>query len=93
MRRLLRSWYRTVRSSATGPPLGHGYIETFNKPNVNLIDIKSNAIPTEHGLQLKNGEEYEFDMIICALGFDAATGALATMTVRANEGVSLSEQN
>lgn len=75
------------------PPLGHHYFEIFNKPNVNLVDIKNNAIQeiTEQGLRLENGEEHEFDMIIYALGFDAATGALTTMDVRAKEEMSLGE--
>ena len=29
---------------AKRPPLGHFYYETFNKPHVKLVDIKSNPI-------------------------------------------------
>ena len=69
---------------AKRPPLGHYYFETFNKPHVTLVDVKSNRIEeiTEKGVRLENGEESEFDMIIYAIGFDASTGALATMDVR-----------
>ena len=78
---------------AKRPPLGHHYFETFNKPNVNLISIKSDPIQeiTETGVKLESGDEREFDVIIYAIGFDASTGALSTMDVRANEDISLGE--
>jgi cyclohexanone monooxygenase len=78
---------------AKRPPLGHYYFETFNKPHVELVDIKNNAIQeiTETGVRLEGGEEYEFDMIIYAIGFDASTGAMSTMDVRGTEEISLGE--
>jgi cyclohexanone monooxygenase len=78
---------------AKRPPLGHYYFETFNKPHVKLVDIKNNAIReiTETGVRLEGGEEYEFDIIIYAIGFDASTGAMSTIDVRGTEEISLGE--
>ena len=51
------------------PPLGHYYYETYNRENVELVDIKSNPIKeiTRTGLKTQHGE-YEFDVIIFAIG-------------------------
>ena len=75
---------------AKRPPLGHYYFEAFNKPNVELIDVKTSPIEeiTEKGVRTTTGE-YEFDMIIYAIGFDASTGALANMDVRGKSGETL----
>lgn len=52
------------------PPLGHHYYECFNRPNVSLVDCSKTPIEdvTAAGIKTANGEEYEFDMIIFALG-------------------------
>jgi cyclohexanone monooxygenase len=51
------------------PPLGHYYYETFNRDNVELVDVKSDPIVDITPTGLKTGsKEYEFDMIIFALG-------------------------
>lgn len=78
---------------AKRPPLGHHYFETFNKPNVHLVSVKNNPIKeiTEKGVLLEDGDEREFDMIIYAIGFDASTGPIANMDVRANETITLGE--
>lgn len=77
---------------AKRPPLGHFYFECFNKDHVDLVDIKNNEIEeiTEKGLRTGT-DEYEFDMIIYAIGFDAATGALEYMDVRGRNNQSLGE--
>ena len=85
---------------AKRPPLGHYYFETFNKPNVTLIPIKDNPIKeiTETGVRLEGKDkrteqdEFEFDTIIYAIGFDAGTGALATMDIRGTENRSLGDE-
>ncbi|SMR62143.1 unnamed protein product [Zymoseptoria tritici ST99CH_1E4] len=82
------------------PPLGHHYFETFNKPHVTLVDVKNNPIKeiTEKGVQLTDKDprtgtdEFEFDMIIYAIGFDAGTGALVNMDVRGKDNRSLGEE-
>ena len=75
------------------PPLGHFYYETFNRDNVNLVDVSVNSISeiTPRGIKLVNGEEHEADIIIFALGFDALTGALTHMDLRGRDGVTMKE--
>ncbi len=50
--------------------------EAYNRPNVRLIDLNKTPIErvTETGIKT-TGEDFEFDMIIYATGFDAVTGA------------------
>lgn len=74
------------------PPCGHFYYEAFNRPNVKLVDIRRDDIDLyEKGIRTSSGGEYEFDMIIFALGFDAATGALSEMDVRGSHDKSLAD--
>ncbi|KAH7385681.1 cyclohexanone monooxygenase [Pyrenochaeta sp. MPI-SDFR-AT-0127] len=74
------------------PPCGHFYYETYNRPNVELVDIRNNYIELyEKGIRTSSGEEHEVDMIIFAIGFDAATGALSEMDVRGSQNRSLRE--
>ncbi|KAJ0416308.1 Baeyer-Villiger monooxygenase [Aspergillus carlsbadensis] len=77
---------------AKRPPCGHFYYEAFNRPNVGLVDISEDAIDLyERGIRTESGVEYEVDIVVFALGFDAATGALSEMDVRGKQGLSLAE--
>jgi len=60
-----------------------GYYETFNRPNVTLVDIGDAPIPaiTRTGIVAKN-QEYALDAIVFATGFDAMTGALNRIAIR-----------
>jgi cation diffusion facilitator CzcD-associated flavoprotein CzcO len=73
------------------PPLGHFYYETFNRDNVELVDVRPNPIKdvTPKGLVLQDGSEYEADIIIFAIGFDAVTGSLTHMNVEGRGGQTL----
>ncbi|MDA9064842.1 NAD(P)/FAD-dependent oxidoreductase, partial [Pseudomonadales bacterium] len=53
------------------------YFETYNRDNVTLVSVKDHPIErvTPKGL-VTGGEEYEFDCLIFATGFDAMTGSL-----------------
>jgi cation diffusion facilitator CzcD-associated flavoprotein CzcO len=70
-----------------------GYFETFNHPNVTLVDVKANPITeiTPTGLRTTAGE-YEFDILILATGFDAVTGSLTRMNITGVGGVDLREK-
>lgn len=76
------------------PPMGQLYYETFNRDNVKLIDVSKNAIVdvTETGILLQNGDEFEVDIIIFALGFDALTGSLMKMNIRGRQGKKLEDK-
>ena len=50
------------------------YLDTFNRPNVALIDTKGRGVEriTEHGVVV-DGVEYELDCLIYATGFEVGT--------------------
>lgn len=67
--------------------VGTGFPETFNRANVELIDIKADPIETftETGA-IVAGREIPLDFLIAASGFDALTGALTAIDVRGENG-------
>jgi len=69
------------------------YYETYNRPNVSLVDVRSDAIQeiTETGLRLASGAEHALDALVFATGFDAMTGALREIDVRTTDGAALRE--
>lgn len=71
----------------------NGYFETFNQPNVNLIDVSTHPIDrlTAKGL-VTNGKEYEFDAIIFATGYDALTGSLLKCNITGSKGIPLKDK-
>ena len=72
--------------------VGTDFYETFNRENVDLIDIKAEPIErfTPEGVVI-GGRLIELDVLICASGFDALTGALTSIDVRGVRGESLKE--
>jgi cyclohexanone monooxygenase len=70
-----------------------GYFETFNRSNVLLVDVKSAPIEeiTPTGLRTAK-QEYVFDDLILATGFDAMTGSLVRIDIRGADGVTLAER-
>ena len=69
-----------------------GYLETFNRNNVTLVDIKNAPIEeiTPKGLRWQ-GSEFELDSLVLATGFDAVTGAMTRIDIRGRDGTSLNE--
>ncbi len=59
------------------PCLDTNYYATYNRPNVTLVNLRTTPLVeiTEQGLRTAD-QEYEFDSIVFATGFDAMTGAL-----------------
>lgn len=74
-------------------PLETGYLETFHRPNVELVSVKDNPIAriTPDGIRLADGTEHKLDVLILATGFDAGTGALTRIDIRGRDGRSLKE--
>lgn len=72
---------------AKRPCLQQWYFEAYNQDNVELIDVNANPIEkiTENGIAA-GGQEYQFDMIVYAIGFDTATGALSDVDIRGTDG-------
>jgi cation diffusion facilitator CzcD-associated flavoprotein CzcO len=74
-------------------PLDTNYYETFNKPNVLLVDVNETPIQeiTPQGVRTSD-KEYEFDIIVFATGFDAMTGPLNKIKVTGRSGQRLAEK-
>lgn len=70
-----------------------GYFETFNRDNVDLVDVSRSPIEevTETGIRV-DGIDYPVDDIVFATGFDAMTGALLGVDIRGRNGLSLREK-
>jgi cation diffusion facilitator CzcD-associated flavoprotein CzcO len=69
------------------------YYASFNRDNVDLVDISNAPIERITNKGLVTGEkEYELDAIIFAIGFDAMTGALLRIDIRGREGRTLKEK-
>ena len=66
------------------------YYETYNRPNVTLIDINEAPITriTKAGIEA-GGVAHEFDDVVFATGFDAMTGALLGVDIKGRAGESL----
>jgi len=76
------------------PVLENGYFETFNRPNVDLVDISANPIQciTTSGIRLRRDQEYLLETIVMATGFDAMTGALMKIDICGLNGLSLKQK-
>jgi len=75
------------------PPIDSHYFEAYNRPNVSLVDVRSDPIEriTPTGIQLRSGAEHELDIIVFATGFDAMTGALLKIGITGRDGLTLEE--
>lgn len=67
----LKPWYRQF---CKRPCFHDEYLQTFNRPNVHLIDTNGRGVEriTETAV-VANGEEYEIDCLIYATGFEVGT--------------------
>ena len=72
------------------PTLNTNYFETFNRKNVQLVDLKTNPIIkiTKKGIKTKN-EELKFDKIIFATGYDALTGPILSLNLTGRKNIKL----
>ncbi len=75
------------------PCLDTGYYETFNRPNVKLVNLRKTPITeiTPTSIRTHNAE-FEVDAIVYATGFDAMTGALVAVDIRGKGGVTLKDE-
>ena len=67
-----------------------GYYETFNRPNVTLVDVARSPIQeiTPEGVRTADAH-YPVDVLVLAIGFDAMTGALSRIDIRGRAGTAL----
>ena len=69
------------------------YYLTYNRPNVELVDVRTTPIEalTPDGLRVGD-TEYAFDAIVFATGFDAMTGALTRMGIIGHDQEALADK-
>ena len=70
------------------------YFDTYNRDNVDLVDIRHFPIEeiTPTGLRTSDGQEYEVDTIVFATGYDAMTGTFFNIDITGREGRQLREK-
>lgn len=73
--------------------VGTGYYETYNRPNVRLVDVAEQPIEevTPSGVRV-GGQEHVLDALVLATGFDAMTGALTRMDLRGRGGLTIQQK-
>jgi len=76
--------------AAKRPPIDTDYFETFNRPNVTLVDLRADPIEriTPAGIRTRS-REHPLDVIVFATGFDAMTGPLFGLGIRGRGGRAL----
>ena len=88
----LKPWYNQF---CKRPCFHDHYLQTFNRPNVTLVDTDGQGIEkvTETGV-IANGKEYELDCIIYATGFEYSVSHTnrSSLVVRGRGGTTLSEK-
>ena len=64
------------------------YYDTYNRPNVTLVDIRKHPIEriTPTGIVTADGRDHEVDLIVFAIGFEVFTGALTLADIRNEKG-------
>ncbi len=74
-------------------PLESEYFEAYNRDNVTLVDVINDEpieCITPKGIRTKK-QEYEFDVLIYATGFDGVTGAFDRIDIRGTNGLRLKD--
>lgn len=79
------------------PCLEQNFYEVLDQANVTIVDISDEsgndvAEFTETGIKMKNGDEYEFDVVALATGFDVVTGGLTQMGLKSIHNTTLEDE-
>jgi cyclohexanone monooxygenase len=89
---LLTPYYRPL---CKRPCFHDEYLETYNRPNVHLVDASDGGVErlTENGVVV-NGQVYEVDCLIFATGFElgSSVGKPRGLDLVGRDGVALSEK-
>ena len=77
---------------AKRPSVDSGYFAAFNRPDVTLVDVRSDPIEqvTADGVRTASGE-HPLDILVFATGFDAMTGSLLRPEIIGRGGRTLRE--
>ncbi len=74
------------------PCVDTGYYKTFNRDNVELIDLRADPIATFNADGIATEKrQHDFDAIVLATGFDAMTGAIDRIDLRGIGGVKIKD--
>jgi cyclohexanone monooxygenase len=72
------------------PCLGTDYFDTYNRPNVRLVNLRESPIDEITPRGIRSGtRHHDLDAIVFATGFDAVTGAIGAIDIRGRNGQSL----
>ena len=75
---------------AKRPCVDNGYFEAFNRPNVQLVDLRATPLVRATRLGSATTEaRYDLDVVIFATGFDAMTGSMLKLDIIGVNGKSL----
>ncbi len=78
---------------ARRPCLDTNYYETYNRPNVDLVDCLTDPIQEITPTGIRTVEQHvDLDVIIAATGYDALTGAMLAINITGRDGTSLNEK-
>ena len=73
--------------------LDNGYFETYNRPNVSLVDLREDPIETFTATSIRTrAGDHPIDMLVLATGFDAVSGSMLAINPKGRGGVSLKEK-
>lgn len=78
--------------AARRPIVDTNYFETYDRDNVELVDLTSESIErfTATGIRTTAGD-YPLDVVVYATGFDAVSGPFLRMDVTGSNGLSLAD--
>ncbi|WP_149541333.1 flavin-containing monooxygenase [Siccirubricoccus phaeus] len=78
--------------AAKRPPIDTHYFEAYNRPNVDVVNLREEPIEriTPTGIKT-SARDYPLDIIVFATGFDAMTGPLLRLNIQGAGGQSLAE--
>lgn len=78
---------------ARRPLCDGGYYKQFNRPNVDIVNLRD--APIEHisatGIKTSDGQFYELDTLILATGFEAVEGSYTRVQLHGRSGESLAD--
>jgi cyclohexanone monooxygenase len=67
-----------------------GYFETFNRPNVRLVDLRKTPIEEIVPAGVRTTDQtFDLDLIVLATGFDAMTGTLMRIDIAGRDELTL----
>ncbi len=89
---LLAPWEPPYPFGTKRPSLEQGYYECFNRPNVELVDLRARPLEriVANGVRTRDAT-FELDVLVLATGFDANTGGLTAIDIRGRDDGSLAE--